>query len=154
MTSLPKRLLGSLAIACCALGSLASTAVAVTPSAGNYRAEPARLTGAFSLGLFAVAAEGSRRWIVSSESYPGVYYPDAGKCDEHEVPLVTERIPISRRGRFRVRERTPVRKGSILVVWKGTWLTPRRVRGTIRISHRRCDSKIAWVGRRAMLPTG
>lgn len=152
--SMSRKLLGSLAIACCALGSPASTAAAVMPSAGDYRAEPAKLTGAYSLGLFAVAADGGRRWIVSSESYPGIYYPDAGRCDDYDVPLVTERIPISRKGRFRVRERTPVRKGSILVVWKGTWVKPRRVTGTIRISHRRCDSKISWVGRRAKLPTG
>ncbi|MEZ5074917.1 MAG: hypothetical protein R2691_08820 [Solirubrobacterales bacterium] len=152
--SAPGRLLGSLVVACCALGSLASTAAAVTPSTGDYRAEPAKLTGAFTLGLFAVTADGGRRWIVSSESYPGIYYPDAGRCDDHDVPLVSERIPISRKGRFRVRERTPVGKGSILVVWKGAWVKPRRVTGTIRISYRRCDSKIAWVGRRAKLPTG
>lgn len=125
-------------------------AAAVRPAAGIYSAQPAKKTsGIYQLGVFAVVAEGGKRRIVSGENYDGIYYPDAGKCDNFKVPLVTESIPISARGRFKVRERTPVRKGSILVVWKGAWTKPKRVEGTLRIRYGDCRSKIAWTGRRS-----
>ncbi|MFN8112038.1 MAG: hypothetical protein U0R51_02445 [Solirubrobacterales bacterium] len=122
----------------------------VTPATGIYSAEPAKLTnGVYTPGVFAVVSDGAKRRIVSGENYDGIYYPDQGKCDQFNVPLVTESIPISARGKFKVRERTPVRKGSVLVVWKGTWTKPKRVKGTLRISYGDCSSKIAWTGKRA-----
>jgi hypothetical protein len=134
------------ALAC--LLAPAGTAGAAMPRAGLYEAAPAKPGGVYQLGTFAVLAEGGKRRIVAAEGYGGIYYPDAGKCDGYEVPLATERIPVTRRGRFVVRERTPVRKGSIRVVWKGTWKKPGRVTGKLRISHRRCHSRIRWAGRR------
>jgi hypothetical protein len=131
----------------CAL-ALPAAAGAAAPRAGLYEAAPAKPAGVYQLGTFAVVAEGGKRRIVAAEGYGGIYYPDAGECDGYEMPLVTERIPITRRGRFAVRERTPVRKGSIRVVWKGAWKRPGRVAGKLRISYRGCHSKIRWVGRR------
>lgn len=133
------------------LGFGAGEAMAVKPAPGIYSAEPAKPSGLYQLGVFAVTGEGGKRRIVAAENYDGIYYPDLGKCDSFEVPLVTASIPVSAKGRFRVRERTPVRKGSILVVWKGAWSKPRRVRGTLRISYGDCRSKIAWTARRAKL---
>jgi len=136
------------AIAIAFVATLPATSAAAVPRAGLYEAAPAKPAGVYQLGTFAVVAEGGRRRIVAAEGYEGIYYPDAGRCDGYEVPLVTERIPITRRGRFAVRERTPVRKGSLRVVWKGTWKKPGRLAGKLRISYRRCESKIRWVGRR------
>lgn len=128
--------------------ALPAAAGAAVPRTGLYEAAPAKPAGVYQLGTFAVVVEGGKRRIVAAEGYDGIYYPDAGRCDGYEVPLVTERIPITRRGRFVVRERTPVRKGSLRVVWKGAWKKPGRLTGKLRISHRRCESKIRWVGRR------
>lgn len=129
----------------------ATAAAAVKPATGIYSAQPANPTGLFQQGVFSVVREGGKRRIVSGENYDGIYYPDAGKCDGFVVPLATESIPISSKGRFKVRERTPVRKGAILVVWKGAWTKPKRVEGTLRISYDDCRSKIAWTGRRTKL---
>ena len=134
------------------LGPMAGEAATdrVRPSAGDYETEPIIQSGVvYQPGAFAVVNEGGKRRIVSSERYEGIYYPDLGKCDSYDVPLVTESIPVSRRGRFSVRERTPVKRGSLRVRWKGHWTKPKRVVGTLQISYRGCSSKIKWVGRRA-----
>ncbi|GIK78568.1 MAG: hypothetical protein EDQ89_12645 [Acidobacteria bacterium] len=128
--------------------ALPAPAAAAALRAGLYEAAPAQPAGIYQLGTFAVVAEGGKRRIVAAEGYDGIYYPDAGRCDGYEVPLVTERIPINRRGRFAVRERTPVRRGSLRIVWKGAWKKPGRLGGKLRIRYRRCDSTIRWVGRR------
>jgi hypothetical protein len=122
----------------------------VKPRAGDYESEPIVKSGVvYQPGAFAVVNEGGKRRIVSSERYEGIYYPDLGKCDRFDVPLATESIPISRRGRFSARERTPVKRGSLRVRWKGHWTKPGRAVGTLAISYRGCSSKIKWVGRRA-----
>jgi hypothetical protein len=126
----------------------AAPAGAAVPRSGIYEAAPAKPAGIYQLGAFAVVADGGKRRIVPAEGYDGIFYPDAGKCDSYEVPLVTESVRISRRGRFAVRERTPVRKGALRVVWKGKWRKRGRVVGKLRISYRHCDSTIHWVGRR------
>lgn len=138
----------SAAIGIALLLATAAAAGAAVPRAGLYEAAPAKPAGVYQLGAFAVIAESGKRRIVAAEGYDGIYYPDAGKCDGYEVPLVTERIPITRRGQFAVRERTPVRKGSLRVVWKGAWKKPGRLAGKLRISYRRCESTIRWVARR------
>ena len=131
------------------LGVGAGEAAAVKPAAGVYSAEPAKPSGIYQLGVFAVATDGGKRRIVPAESYDGIYYPDLGRCDSYEVPLAASSIPITAKGRFEVRDRKSVRKGTIRVAWKGAWVKPRRVRGTLRISYGDCRSKIAWRARRA-----
>jgi hypothetical protein len=120
----------------------------VKPRAGDYEAEPRVRSGVvYQPGAFTVLNERGKRRIVSSERYEGIYYPDIGRCDHFDVPLVTESIPVSRRGRFSARERTPVKRGSLRVRWKGRWTKPKRAVGTIKISYRGCTSKLKWVAR-------
>ena len=140
-------LLLTLALLGAAVGEAATDRV--KPSGGDYETEPIVRSGVvYQPGAFAVINEGGKRRIVSSERYAGIYYPDLGKCDSYDVPLVTETIPVSRRGRFSIRERTPVKRGSLRVRWKGHWTKPKRVVGTLEISYKGCSSKIKWVGRR------
>ena len=106
----------------------------------------------FQYGVFAVVSDGARRRIVSSESFAGIYFPHPADCDSYEVPLVAESIPISAKGRFSVRERTPVKRGSLLVVWDGAWKKPKRVEGTLKIKYKGCTVKTAWAGRRIATP--
>jgi hypothetical protein len=120
----------------------------VKPKAGDYESEPIVKSGVvYQPGAFAVVNEGGKRRIVSSERYEGIYYPDTGKCDHFDVPLVTESIPVSRRGRFSARERTPVKQGSLRVRWRGHWTKPKRAAGTIKLSYGSCTSKLKWVAR-------
>jgi hypothetical protein len=121
---------------------------AVKPSLGVYSAEPKKLATGYQEGLFALVNDGGRKRIVAYESAAGIYYPDAGKCDDEQIPLATDSIPVSAKGRFKHRERIQVKRGSLLVVWKGAWKKPRRVEGTVRIKYGKCDSKFGWVGRR------
>ncbi len=134
-----------------ALAFAPTAGAAVKPSPGTYEAQPSPPSGIFQPGTFTVASDGTKRRIVPTEGYAGIYYPDAGECDRFELPLAVESIPISRKGRFSWREKTPAKRGSVLVVWKGTWVKAKRVTGTLKISYRKCDSKIAWSGRRVVV---
>ncbi len=134
-------------VALLAVGTASATA-AVKPATGVYSAQPKKLATGYQEGLFALVNEGGKRRIVAYEGAGAIYYPDAGKCDDAQIPLVTESIPVSAKGRFELRERTPVRNDSLLVVWKGAWEKPRRVEGTVRIKYGKCDSTFSWVGRR------
>ncbi len=136
------------------IGSPADTLSRVKAKTGDYEATPLKISGVYQLGAFSVVNEGGKRRIVSSEAVQGIFYPDTGKCDSFNVPLTAESIPISRKGRFSIRDRYPVKGDSILAVWKGTWLKPKKVAGTLKIAYRGCTSKIKWVGRRSASPTG
>ncbi len=137
-----------LAMLTLAIPSGVGGAQVVKPSAGDYEARPVKIDGNYQFGAFAVVNEAGKRRIVSSELYQGIFYPDVGKCDDFNLPLATESIPISATGRFSVREQTPAGKDPVLVVWKGRWEKPKRVSGSLKIEYRSCSSKIKWVGRR------
>lgn len=125
-----------------------SAAAPVKPAIGVYSAQPKKLATGYQEGLFALVKDGGKRRIVAYEAAAGIYYPDAGKCDDKQIPLTAESIPVSAKGRFELRDRTEAGKGSLLVVWKGAWKKPRRVEGTVRIKYGDCNSKFAWVGKR------
>lgn len=128
--------------------AIPAEAAAVKPAAGDYEARPAKIDQDYQMGAFSVVNEGGDRRIVASELYDGIYYPDLGECDSFTLPLAAESIPVSASGRFSVRERTPVRKSSVLVVWKGRWVKPKKVAGTIRVAYKDCSAKVEWVGSR------
>ena len=145
----PARILVAIAAAAALLASATGAATAaVKPSPGVYSAEPKKLATGYQEGLFALVKDGTKRRIVAYEGAAGIYYPDAGKCDSEQIPLTAESVPVSANGRFELRDRTETRKGSLLVVWKGSWKKPRRVEGTVRIKYGNCDSKFGWVGKR------
>lgn len=126
----------------------------VKPGAGYYEAAPKKLPNVvYQLGAFAVVNEGGKRRIVSSELYQGIFYPDLGKCDDYNVPLTAESIPITKKGRFSIRDSYPVKGNSVLAVWKGSWRKPNKVVGTLKISFKDCRSKFKWVGKRAAGPS-
>jgi hypothetical protein len=131
----------------------ADTAPRVKPAAGAYELRPAKITSSFALGAFSVVNDGGRRRIVSSERYAGIFYPDLGECDSVNVPLTAESVAISRKGRFSIRDRYPVKGKAIVVKLKGAWVKPKKVLGTVRIRYKGCRSKFKWVGRR-LLPIG
>jgi hypothetical protein len=136
------------------VGSQAGTPPRVKPSAGDYEAAPLKVSGVYQLGAFSVVNEAGKRRIVSSEQYQGIFYPDIGKCDGFNVPLSAEAIPISHRGRFSIRDKYPIKGNSIVAVWKGAWVKPKKVAGSLKIAYKGCSSKIKWVGKRSAAPTG
>ena len=71
---------------------------------GNYEALAQIDKDTFAVGVFAVAKENGKRQIVPTEGYSGIYYPDAGKCDPYDAPLSVASVPISKSGRFKVKD--------------------------------------------------
>jgi hypothetical protein len=137
------------------IGSQADTLPRVKPGAGDYEANPKTLPGGiYQSGAFSVVNEAGKRRIVATELASAITYPYYGKCDVYGVPLAAETIPISAKGRFSVRDKSRVKGGSLLVVWKGAWEKRTKVAGTLKVSYKDCSSKIKWVGRRTASPTG
>jgi hypothetical protein len=100
-------------------------------------------------GRFTVAKLKGKRAIVPTEEFGAVYYPDANQCETFSTPLVADRIPISKRGRFKIRERTQADAGDMVVTWTGRWTAPRVVAGKIVIRYGDCVSRLRWTGARA-----
>ena len=92
--------------------------------------------------------EGGKRRIVGTEELSVITYPYVGKCEAFDVPLTTESIPISRKGRFSVRDVSQSNGRAVTVVWKGAWYKPKKVAGTLKLTYGHCSSKIDWVGKR------
>jgi hypothetical protein len=131
------------------LGSLAVPASASTQKValGDYESAPTIASGkTYSVGVFSVTKEGGKRQIVRGATYNGIYYPDARECDNFDLPLAAQSIPISSTGRFRIKEKTPVEDSFVSVNWKGHWSKPGVVAGSITIKHDGCTSKHKWTG--------
>jgi hypothetical protein len=132
------------------LGLLATPAGASTTAKvalGDYESAPAIDSGkSYSVGVFTVIKSNGKRQIVRGEQYSGIYYPDAQECDNFDLPLAAESIPISSTGRFRIQEKTPVEDSVVSVDWKGHWSKPGVVAGSITIKHDGCTSKHRWTG--------
>lgn len=145
-----RRLRRSLPLACALLALGCATAGGSGPkrvSAGDYQASPAVDADAdYSVGLFSVARSGAERWIERTDGYLGIYYPDANECDDYDLPLAGETVPISASGRFHHSERTPVADTFVRVSWKGRWVKPGVVAGSITIKHAGCTSTHKWRG--------
>lgn len=128
-------------------GASASEAAAKKVAVGDYQASPAiASTRDYSVGVFSVSKSGGKRQIVRTDGYLGIYYPDANECDDYDVPLAADRVPIGATGRFKHVERTPVEDSFVKVVWRGRWIKPGVVTGSIRIKHAGCTSKRRWSG--------
>ena len=159
-TKLTLRFLTLPFVAACALslpiGSEADTLPRVKASAGDYEATPKKLsTTQYQYGKFSVVNEGGKRRIVATENLSVISYPYVAKCEGAlGVPLATESIPISRKGRFSVRDVSKSNGRTVTVVWKGAWYKPNRVEGTLKLTYGDCSSKIDWVGKRTASPTG
>lgn len=130
--------------------ALAASAGAVTPAAGDYQAKPILdESGTFTYGLFTVVKEDGKQSIVASEDRTGIYYPDIGKCDNLDLPLSAVSIPVSKTGRFKIKERIEVTQSdSVTVRWRGHWRKPKRVIGEITIKSEGCTSTEDWKGYR------
>jgi hypothetical protein len=132
-------------------GALVAAAVAGAArtkiSVGQYESAPVLAAGGdYTIGAFAVAKSGGKRAIVPGDGYAGIFYPDANECDDYDLPLVAQSIPISARGKFEIREKTPVNGSYVKVAWKGRWKEPGVVAGTIAIAYGDCTSRHRWSG--------
>ena len=141
----------AIVLACALLlpvGSQAGTS-RIKASAGDYEATPKKLsTGVYQLGSFSVVNEGGKRRIVATEQLSVITYPYIGSCEAMGIPLAAESIPISRKGRFSVRDVSKANGRTVTVVWKGSWSKPRKVAGTLKLTYGDCSSKLDWVGKR------
>lgn len=116
-------------------------------AAGDYQASPVVASSKnYSVGVFTVARAGTARQIVRTEGYLGIYYPDDNKCDDFDLPLAADTIPVSSTGRFKLKEKTPVEDEFVQVVWKGRWTKPGVVKGSITLKHDGCTSTREWSG--------
>ena len=132
------------------LGCLTLSASAAGPkkaSVGDSQSAPVIASNRdYSVGVFSVEREGGKRWIVPTDGYLGIYYPDANECDDFDLPLATGRVPISSKGRFKHSEKTPVAGSFVKVKWKGRWVKSGVVSGSIKIKHAGCASSRKWTG--------
>lgn len=137
-----------LALALLALGCLPASAVGPKKvSAGDYQAAPSIPPNRdYSVGVFSVERDDGKRRIVPTDGYVGIYYPDANECDSFDLPLAAATVPISSKGRFKHRERTPVADGFVKVRWKGRWVRSGVVSGSVTIKYAGCLSTRKWTG--------
>lgn len=138
-----KRMASTLAVALVALG-LAGAALAANnkpPATGDYIADLS-INGTYGQGAWTVVKDGGKRQIVASGQYNGIYYPDPGDCDEYDLPLKAASVPISKAGKFHVKETNTPSGTSIdvKVDWKGKWKSATKVVGTIKIASGNCKS--------------
>jgi hypothetical protein len=140
-----RRVVSSLAVGVLVLG-LAAVAVAVAgshkpPATGDYQAD-LDVNGTYSQGGWTVIKDGGKRMIVASAQYNGIYYPDPGDCDNYSLPITATSVPLSKSGKFHVKETDPVAGTSteIKVDWKGKWKSATKVVGTIKLANGNCKS--------------
>jgi len=112
------------------------------PATGDYIAD-LDTEGAYQQGAWTVVKDGGKREIVAGGQYNGIYYPDPNECDKYNVPLSASSVPISKRGKFRVKDRlTPSGTSTAIEVdWKGKWKSATKVVGTIEIASGDCRSR-------------
>jgi hypothetical protein len=132
-----------MAVARLALG-LAGFAVAgkhKPPATGQYVAD-LEVNGSYGQGVWAVDKDGGKRVMVAAPGYSGIYYPDPGKCDGYDVPISKTSVPLSKNGRFHVKETdtVPGTTTDIKVDWKGKWKSATKVVGTIELASGHCHS--------------
>lgn len=137
-----------IALVALALGiGAAGAAGATRVAAGDYQSAPIiPADRAYTVGVFSVVKSGGKRQIVRSGEYEGIFYPDANECDDLDLPLAAESIPISSTGHFSVVEKTPTEDSFVQVTWKGRWSRPGVVAGSITIKRGGCTSTHKWAG--------
>lgn len=143
------RLTAGIALSLSFIAAPAEAGPTVPIAVGDYKAAPVvEDGGTYSTGLFSIAKESGRRSLVPTDGFDAVFYPDIGKCDELQLPLLAGSVPVKPNGRFRIREATPVEDGTVVVDWKGHWTKAKRVSGSITIAYDGCTSTVGWSGRR------
>ena len=143
-----------------AVAVLAAMAVTAAPAlggngqqavkTGSYIAAPDIGHGTYAQGGWDVIREDGKRKMVASPQYTGIYYPDAGKCDPYSLPLAATSIKISKKGRFHIKEDTPVTTPqgtkTVHVDWAGHWTSSRKLKGTIKLGFKKCTDKRGFTG--------
>jgi hypothetical protein len=145
------RVVGVLAVVVLALGI---TAIAVAgkskpPATGDYQAD-LDINGTYQQGGWTVTKDGGKRVMIASTQYNGIYYPDPGDCDKYNIPINAESVPISKAGKFHVKESDPI-SGTDTVVkvdWKGKWKSATQVVGTIKLASGNCKSTNEFTGQK------
>jgi hypothetical protein len=82
--------------------------------------------------------------MVPAPESAAMAYPDGRECGDLSGLLIAERIPVNRRGKFRIRERTQADRGDLVVTWSGRWREPRVATGRILVEYGDCVSKLSW----------
>ena len=139
-----RRSIGCLAAFVLGLG-VAGGAIAANhkpPAKGDYMADLANFNGTYGQGAWTVTKDGGKRVMVASAQYNGIYYPDPGKCDNYSIPTQATSIPISKAGKFHLKETDAVAGTNdvVKVDWKGKWKSATKVVGTIKLSNGNCSS--------------
>lgn len=150
--SAPRRLAARSVLACAcalALGAAGAEAANAPVAAGDYEGAPVLDAGGTYQGAyFSVTKQAGKRTIVAQEDLDGIYYPDIGKCDDLQIPLAADSVPVNSVARFKVRDKTPVEGDTIIVVWKGHWTKAKKIAGTITIKSSDCASTADWTARK------
>jgi hypothetical protein len=129
---------------CAAALAVAGSAIAgkhKPPATGEYVADLS-INGTYGQGAWMVSKDGGKRVMVRAPQYNGIYYPDPGKCDSYDLPISAESVPISKDGKFHVKETDPVAGTDdvVKVDWKGKWKSATKVVGTIKLTSGNCKS--------------
>ena len=147
-----KRSIAAVAVATAALLPAGALAKGEKPiRTGDYEGTP-KVAGSqsYSVSEFGVGKSKGKRFLTSPSGYSGIYHPDAGKCDPYDVPLSAAKVPVSKSGRFHVKDSYPIADGNktdvIKVDWKGHWTKAILVKGTIKISFKNCTDSRTWTG--------
>jgi hypothetical protein len=111
---------------------------------GSYSVTLTSPPGDYDLGSFAVVKSKRKRMMAPVAGAAAMAYPDGRECGDLTGLLVAERIPVNRRGKFRIRERTQADRGELVVTWSGRWREPRVATGRVVVEYGGCVSKLSW----------
>ena len=140
-----------LAIALSATG--ATGAKTKPPKTGIYEAVPKLKKGdeSYQPGSWVVIKNGSKLEMVRNPVYSGIFWPERSEgCNPYSVGLAAESVPISKSGRFHVKEKIAIAgtDETISVDWAGRWTNATKLKGKVKLAIDGCRETIPYTGSR------
>ncbi|MFN8152131.1 MAG: hypothetical protein U0R24_13540 [Solirubrobacterales bacterium] len=129
------------------------------PKTGIYGAMPTKPEEAsYKPGAWVVVKDGGKLKMVRYPEYSAIFFPErTDGCNPYTLGLPDESVPVSKSGRFHVKEEIPIggTDDALSVDWKGRWTTPSKVKGTVKLGLGKCHETVPWTGKRSgPVPSG
>lgn len=124
------------------------------PRTGLYEAVPKLKPSdtSYQPGSWAVVRDGEKLAMVANPAYSAIFWPERGDgCNPYSVGVPDTSVPISKSGRFHVKEKIPIggTEEVLSVDWKGHWTKPTKLKGTVKLGLGKCHETVSWTGKRS-----
>lgn len=148
--------LAAVAVLAVAVGAGAS-AKRAKPKAGLYEAQPTDLRNGefYGPGQFVLLKDGGAFQMVRDPTNSAIFFPSvADDCNPYDVGLSETSYPVSKAGKFRIKEKLPIAgiDDQVSIDWKGHWVDKKHLEGTIKIAFQGCSTTEPYDGKRTGPP--